>query len=250
MPEITAVVLAAGLGMRMGPRGRMTPKGLIEMGGRGLVPQSVETLRRWGATRIAIVTGHLADHYQAAFAGTDVQLIHNPAYDHTGSLRTLIRAMEVLEGPLLLLESDLIYAPQVLDAVTVGADQFMVSGPTGAGDEVYTWVDAEARLSLISKDRGARDTPPLGEMIGVTALSAEAVSQMRGVAERVQARSPGAHYEDGLVELAAERAIACPFFPKVAWAEVDNEEMLARATAEVWPQIQAARAARWGDADL
>lgn len=250
MAEITAVILAAGLGMRMGPRGRMMPKGLIEMGGTGLVPQSVATLRRWGAARIAVVTGHLAEQYQEAFAGTDVQLIHNPAYDHTGSLRTLIQAMGVLDGPLLLLESDLIYAPQVLDAVEVGADQFMVSGPTGAGDEVYTWIDAQDRLSLISKDRAARAEAPLGEMIGVTALSADAVTQMRDVAARVQADTPGAHYEDGLVALAAERPIACPFFPKIAWAEVDNEEMLARATAEVWPQIQAARTARWGDAAL
>ena len=98
MAEITAVILAAGLGLRMGPRGEMTPKGLIEMGGQGLVPQSVETLRRWGAERIAVVTGHLAEQYQAAFAGTDVQLIHNPAYDSTGSLKTLLTALEQIDG--------------------------------------------------------------------------------------------------------------------------------------------------------
>ncbi|KMW57390.1 putative nucleotidyl transferase [Candidatus Rhodobacter oscarellae] len=244
MSEFTALILAAGLGLRMGPRGKLVPKGLIEMGGRALVPQSVDTLRRAGVTRIAVVTGHLAEQYQEVFAGTDIQIIHNPDYATTGSLRTLATGLAACAGPVLILESDLVYAPQVLTGLEPSRNSFTVSGPTQAGDEVYTWV-RDDRLIEISKDRNARPEPPLGEMIGITALTAAATSTMQGVAQRVLAEAPEAHYEQGLVALAQEVEIACPFLGDIAWAEVDDEQMLARARAEVYPAIEAARRAAW-----
>ena len=135
MGNMTAVILAAGMGVRMGPRGTITPKGLITLGGASLVAQSVASLRDWGAGRIVIITGHLAEHYSAAFAGTDVELVHNPDYATTGSLLSLATALKHVDGPCVILESDVIYAPQALEKVDGSANQFIVSGPTGAGDE-------------------------------------------------------------------------------------------------------------------
>lgn len=251
MAGITAVIVAAGLGVRMGARGELTPKGLIKLGGLGLVPQSVATLQRWGgAERIVIVTGHLQEQYQATFPeGSGVELIYNPDYASTGSLRTLQVALEHVSGPIMILESDLIYAPIILDHVSAASDRFMVSSPTGAGDEVYTWVvpGAEpAQMDLISKDIAARERAPFGEMIGITCLSSESTERMRGACADVLAETPEAHYEDGLVALAQELPLECVLFDEVPWAEMDDEEMLARVKAEVWPQIQAARQEKWG----
>ena len=50
-----------------------------------------------------------------------------------------------------------------------------------------------------------------------------------------------ADYESGLVALAREHPVTCPKVEDLAWAEVDNEDMLARATARVYPRILAAR---------
>lgn len=247
--DVTAVILAAGLGVRMGPRGKLTPKGLIDVGGAALVPQSVATLRRAGIERVVIVTGHLEEQYRDAFAGSDVRLVHNPDFAGTGSLLTLATALDVLDGPIAILESDLIYAPKVLDAVDPSVTRFTVSGPTGAGDEVYTWIKPGVKrpeMVLISKDANARPEPPYGEMIGVSCLTAEDTRRMRDVAARVLAETPAAHYEDGLVALAQEVPIECVLFPDVPWAEMDDEAMLARVRAEVWPRVDAARRARWG----
>lgn len=251
MEEITAIILAAGQGVRMGPRGQLTPKGLIKVGGAPLVVQSVETLRRGGLNKICIVTGHLAEQYEAIFAGQDVQLIHNPEYATLGSLFTLLTALDEIEGPVLIVESDIIYAPQVLSAVTADENRFLTSTPTGAGDEVYAWVDPQApgedRLIMISKDLKSRPEAPFAEMIGLTCLSAEAVQDLRRIGARVQAEAPMAHYEeDGILALANEVPIRCMRFDGVPWAEMDDEEMLASVKASVWPRIKDARAALWG----
>ncbi|MEL7116262.1 MAG: phosphocholine cytidylyltransferase family protein [Pseudomonadota bacterium] len=247
--DMTAIILAAGLGMRMGPRGKLMPKGLIEVGGEALVAQSVETLRRAGFDSIVVVTGHLAEQYEARFAATDVRLIHNPDYATTGSLRTLMVALETVSGPVALLESDLIYAPEVLEAVSPTADRFLVSTPTGAGDEVYTWVRPGApgnAMAVISKDPATRAERPFGEMIGITSLSAHAVDRLRVHGQTVLAETPEAHYEDGIVALCQEVVIECVRFDGVPWAEIDDEEMLARAEREVWPRVKAARQMLYG----
>ena len=44
MKDFTAIIVAAGMGVRMGPRGRLMPKGLIEVGGSPMVAQSLDTL--------------------------------------------------------------------------------------------------------------------------------------------------------------------------------------------------------------
>ena len=248
MSGITAVILAAGLGVRMGPRGQLTPKGLLTLGGARLTEQSVASLRHWGAARIVLVTGHLAEQYEAVFGDSDVELIHNPIYATTGSLRTLVTALEHVEGPIAILESDLIYAPQALDLIDGTRNRFVVSGPTGAGDEVYVWTDPATdgapHMRLISKNRAAQADTPFGEMVGISGLTAEALPLMREAAQAVLARDPAEHYEAGLVELLKAMPMECMLIPDLPWAEVDDEQMLARAEAEVAPKVAAARQAR------
>ncbi|MDJ0824368.1 MAG: phosphocholine cytidylyltransferase family protein [Rhodobacter sp.] len=246
MTEITAIILAAGLGVRMGPRGKLTPKGLLRVGGATLIEQSVAALRAWGAARIVIVTGHLSDQFEALFAGSDIELRHNPHYATTGNLRSLAVGLEGVDGPCLILEGDLIYAPQVLDAVDGSSNRFLVSTATGAGDEEYVWATGvqggPLHMVEVSKDLAVRPEPPLGEMIGVTELTAEAVRRMRRVALEVLSHDPEEFYEAGLVALSREDAIECVLLDGVPWAEIDDERMLERTEREVYPRIQAWRA--------
>lgn len=245
MKDITAIILAAGLGVRMGPRGRLQPKGLIEIGGVPLVRQSVETLWSRGIDEIVVVTGHLSEQYEAAFAGDPVRLVHNPHYATTGSLRTLAVGLEGVAGPCLILESDLIYAPQALDVLSETETCLLTSGATGAGDEVYVWTRPQPggseQLVEISKRRAALPQAPYGELVGITALNADAAARMPAVAARVLARNPEEHYEHGLVALAHDTGLPVRRIDDLAWAEIDDEAMLARAVARVFPRVVAAR---------
>ena len=245
MTEITAIILAAGMGVRMGPRGKLFPKGLIEVGGEAMIVGSVASLRAWGAAHIRIVTGHLAGQYEALFGGTEVELIHNPYYATTGSLRSLMVGLEGISGPVAILELDLIYAPQALDRVDGTGNRLVTSGPTGAGDEVYVWAHAAQggpeHLVEISKVLTARDEAPFGELVGITGLTGASVEVMRRVGWEVLTHAPEEHYEPGLVALGREVGIEVVRLDGLAWAEVDDEEMLARAEREVWPRVVAAR---------
>ncbi len=240
MTDVTALIIAAGLGVRMGARGRLTPKGLIALDGIPLVRASVMHLTGRGVGRVRIVTGHLGDAYRAEFSATPgVELVHNPDYESTGSLHTLMTGLEGLEGPVIMLESDIMYEPRALDPLTGAEAGLVLSGPTGAGDEVYVWTSEEGHLQTMSKDPAHRDDAPAGELVGISALSAEQVPHFRDRAQALLAENPRSDYEDGLVAHAAHHPVPCHRFDDLAWAEVDDEEMLARATAQVWPRASA-----------
>ncbi|BCB76629.1 HAD-IIIA family hydrolase [Phytohabitans flavus] len=57
----TAVILAGGLGTRLGGLAHRIPKALVPVGDRPLLAHQIGCLRRAGVTRVVVVTGHLAE---------------------------------------------------------------------------------------------------------------------------------------------------------------------------------------------
>ncbi len=237
-----AIILAAGVGARLRAVVDDRPKGLIEIGGRSLVGRSVALLRTAGIQRITIVTGYCAEAYQAfADSAPDIRLIRNDAFDTTGSMASLAIALDATRGrDVLILESDIVYESRALAALLSNApDATVISGPTGAGDEV--WVSSQAgRLCAMSKQRDTL-TEIAGEFVGLTRLSAATCSAMLETFHRFVSMHGHARmdYETGgLVEVAASRAIATLLIADLCWGEIDDERQYARVVQRVWPRVQ------------
>ena len=237
-----ALIMAAGRGIRMGPRGTMTPKGLLEIGGIGLVQRSVNLLQARGVPRIRIVTGHLDEQYQSCFAGVQgVELIHNPDFDTTGSLLSMLRGMDGLSGSVALLESDIIYEARTLSPIQPEASTIVVSGETLATDEVYIWSrvgrNGAPVFETMSKDVQAHAGPHFGELVGVSCFTQDDVAKLIDAAHEVFAQQPKADYESAVVHMARNVDIALARIDDLAWTEMDDEPMFQRAINTVWPQI-------------
>jgi molybdenum cofactor cytidylyltransferase len=88
--RLAAIVLAAGRSSRMGGSNKL----LAEIGGRPLVRIAVEEALASRARPVIVVTGHQRERVEAALAGLDVVLAHNPAYADglSTSLKTGIAA--------------------------------------------------------------------------------------------------------------------------------------------------------------
>jgi choline kinase len=241
MPVRDAIILAAGVGARLRGVVDDRPKGLIEIGGETLVGRSVRLLRGAGVERITIVAGFQAGRYTAFAAGqSGLHVLVNPAFETTGSMASLDVGLEAIQGrDVLVLESDIAYEARALDlAAQVDQDATIVSGPTGAGDEV--WVSApDGWLLAMSKIRA--DLPSVeGEFVGITRLSPAGASAMRAAFHAFfQQHGHGRmDYETGgLVGIAANRAVRALFMPDLCWGEVDDERQLVRVISDVWPAI-------------
>lgn len=116
------LILAAGLGQRLGRLTRDRAKGMVEVNGRALIHRALDALAQAGVPRTAIVVGHAADALRAAVGtrhdGMEIVYLDNPVYAETNNIYSLWLAREFLEqDETLLLESDVVFEPRLLERV-------------------------------------------------------------------------------------------------------------------------------------
>lgn len=109
-----AIVLAAGMGRRLGELTRENTKCMIEVNGVRLIDRLLSQLSTLGLTRIILVVGYkgaaLRRHVGTEYAGLPIEYIENPIYDKTNNIYSLALAKEsLLQDDTLLVESDLIF---------------------------------------------------------------------------------------------------------------------------------------------
>jgi 2-aminoethylphosphonate-pyruvate transaminase len=236
-----AIILAAGMGTRLESVVDDRPKGLIEIDGETLVGRSVRLLRERGMETITIVVGHRADAYARFAAGQrDIHLIPNDAFATSGSMASLAVALASIDRPVLVLESDLVYESRALDVLLASpfGDVTLVSGPTGAGDEV--WVDApDGRLRAMSK--AIEDLAAVtGEFVGISRLSPPtcvAIVDAFQALVREHGHRRMSYETDGLVRVSHQQPIAVALVPDLCWGEVDDDRQLTRVVRDVWPVV-------------
>jgi 2-aminoethylphosphonate-pyruvate transaminase len=240
---MNAIILAAGMGTRLRSVVDDCPKGLIAFDGETLVARSVRLLRAHGIGAITIVAGYRAERYHAfAAAQANIGVVVNHAFATTGSMASLAVALDAsLPGDCLVLESDVVYEGRALDTLLQSGepDATLVSGPTGAGDEV--WVHAEdGAVRAMSKAREALPSAA-GEFVGITRLSRAAAEEMHAAFAAFERRTGHGRmdYETGaLVEIAQARRIAALVMPDLCWGEIDDQTQYERVAGYVWPRVQ------------
>lgn len=109
-----ALMLAAGMGRRLGKFTNNQTKCMVEVGGRTLLDRTVEALKIAGIKRFIIVAGYeaerLIEYTKQNIKGMDIEFVINKDYASTNNIFSLYLARNYLaQDDTILLESDLIY---------------------------------------------------------------------------------------------------------------------------------------------
>ena len=176
----TAVIMAAGLGVRFGKITQECPKGFIPVGGKSMIQRSIETLLQCGITRIVLGTGYKKEYFEElALHYPEIICCYSPRYAETNSMYTLYRCREVIgDEDFLLLESDLVYEKKALTALLdcPAPDAMLISPVTKFQDQYYVEYDAHHKLTRCSTDSSQLDAK--GELVGLHKLSAPFFKEM------------------------------------------------------------------------
>lgn len=127
-----ALMLAAGMGRRMGKHTATIAKCMIEVGGRTLLERAVDALQEAGVQRFVMVVGweseKLIDYIRSHIHGMEFEFIYNDDYAITNNIYSLYLAREkLLEDDTILLESDLIYDNALLKRIAECQDENLVA---------------------------------------------------------------------------------------------------------------------------
>lgn len=108
------------MGRRLGELTKGNTKCMVEVNGTTLIERTLNQLQKLHLSRLVMVVGYqsqnLIDFLGADYHGLKIEYVHNPIYDKTNNIYSLALAKRQLqEEDTLLLESDLIFDPQMLE---------------------------------------------------------------------------------------------------------------------------------------
>lgn len=116
-----AIILAAGMGRRLGEFTADNTKCMLEVNGVRLIDRMLGQLLRLNLNRIVIVIGYegakLKSYLTKNYPSLPIEFVENNVYDRTNNIYSLWLARGFMaEDETLLLESDLIYEDAILEA--------------------------------------------------------------------------------------------------------------------------------------
>ena len=114
-----AIILAAGMGRRLGELTGDNTKCMLKVNGVRLIDRALECLYQVGISRLILVVGYKAknviDYVGYDYKGMKIIYVENPIYDKTNNIYSLYLAKDyLLADDTILLESDLIYETDVV----------------------------------------------------------------------------------------------------------------------------------------
>ncbi len=93
-----AIILAAGLGMRMVPINTQIPKALMEVNGEPLIERIIRQLNEVGIKEIHVIVGFMKEQFEYLIDEYRVNLIVNKEYDEKNNLHSLALAASHLSN--------------------------------------------------------------------------------------------------------------------------------------------------------
>ncbi len=117
-----AIILAAGMGKRLGKLTKENTKCMVEVGGVKLVERALRILDKKGLSRIIMVVGYQRDNLMTFVDSLDIntpiEYVINDVYDKTNNIFSLALAKEQMaQEDTLLMESDLIFEESLIDLI-------------------------------------------------------------------------------------------------------------------------------------
>lgn len=123
-----ALILAAGMGKRLGKYTNDATKCMVPVNGKTLIEYSIEAIINAGIKKLVLVTGYKGDKLRSFVDSKnfniEIEYVDNPVYDKTNNIHSLYLALDkLLEDDTILLESDLIFDKQVLKDLVESPDK-------------------------------------------------------------------------------------------------------------------------------
>jgi phosphoenolpyruvate phosphomutase len=238
-----AIILAASRGAEMGEVTAGIPKTMVSIGGAPLLHKLVAQFRASGIRRIVVIRGYEADKVHAP----DVEFIDNAEFDGTGELLSLSKALDHLEGDVVLSFGDILFRRHILNNllaeehdIVIAVDAAWERRQGAAGYIDYVTATRPHSLRYDEEDAFLTATGPHldpasihGEWIGLMKMNSRGSGQVKTALEELANRPDfrQLRFDDLFKHLLERQEPVQVLYITGHWLDVDDLDDLARAQA-------------------
>ena len=229
-----SIILAAGLGSRLGELTKECTKCMVKINGITLIERMLRQLDRYGMDRIIIVTGYkgdiLKDYVQNLRINTPVVFVDNSDYRHNNIYSLWLTREFLEEMDSLVLESDMIFEDRVIEkmlAVDNGCGTF-VARPRPWMDGSIVKLDKDNNIVYFVDEEEVKRIDPsyYHKIVSIYKFKKRYVSEkyMTYLNEYVKKNKDNNLYESLLkvIDLDVEKKIPAEILDEEQWYEIND----------------------------
>ncbi|MEH1767204.1 phosphocholine cytidylyltransferase family protein [Nostoc sp.] len=246
-----AIILAAGVGRRLGKDGQIQPKCLLKFNGKSLLERHLNYLRHYQINQVVITVGYQAqriqDEIKALGAENWVSTVYNPDYTK-GSVISLwtVRQHLAAGDEILLMDADVLCDRRIIERLvkTNIPNSFLLDRDFEPGDEPVKLCVKDNYLVEFRKQVALGLVYDLiGESVGFFRFGSAAAQRLANRTEKYVA--DGRHdepYEEVIRDLLLETPEEFGYedITGLPWLEIDFPQDIQRAQNEILPKIEVA----------
>lgn len=228
-----ALILAAGMGARLGKLTSERPKALVKVAGTCLIDHILEFASHPKIEKIGVVTGYGSELLTGHLKGRDVRNFYNQDYKE-GNIFSLKSALDFVDDDLLMMNVDHIYPAELLAHILKNARGICAMcdfDRTLVQDDMKVELDASKKLKKISKQLKDYD----GGYIGMTYCAKEMTGPYKEAVEdtlKIYGKSSCVEFVLGHLAANGVEINICDT-SGFRWLEVDTPEDLETAEAKL-----------------
>lgn len=225
------IILAAGIGSRLYPLTKDTPKCLLKIDHQTILEKTLSNLKNVdNSTHKYIIVGFEYNKIKEIIP--DCIFIHNPFFRKTNSIASLWFASDLLDNEVLILNADVCLSKEILEKVFQSKlDNFVIC------DSSKKCTDADYKIvaqnnNVVNMGKILLDDNYLGEYAGLTKLNQEGALKLKHkIKEMVFNEQYDTWYETALVNLIKEQNFQLSYLDitNMPWVELDSIKDLERA---------------------
>ncbi|MEH1920220.1 phosphocholine cytidylyltransferase family protein [Nostoc sp.] len=246
-----AIILAAGVGRRLGKDGQIQPKCLLKFNGKSLLERHLNYLRHYQINQVVITVGYQAqriqDEIKVLGAENWVSTVYNPDYTK-GSVISLwtVRQHLAAGDEILLMDADVLCDRRIIERLvkTNIPNSFLLDRDFEPGDEPVKLCVKNNYLVEFRKQVALGLVYDLiGESVGFFRFGSAAAHRLANRTEKYVADGRDDEpYEEVIRDLLLETPEEFGYedITGLPWLEIDFPQDIQRAQNEILPQIEVA----------
>ena len=117
-----AIIIAAGVGSRLGELTKELPKPLVNVNGKSILERQISLFKKNGIDDIIIVTGHQKEKFHLE----NVEYVYNQLYQEREQVSSLMAARQKIVGDVIISFGDIIFDESILHQILTSKNDLVI----------------------------------------------------------------------------------------------------------------------------